>query len=149
MTAEAFIDSSNTEVATVDKAGLVTTVRRGETTILARYEGAYAASTIVSMGDRGGFAWTNPPAFNKIDELVYEKLKRVKVLPSELCSDADFVRRVYIDVTGLPPEPDVVRAFLKDTRPTQGEARRADRQARRRRRTTSSSGRTSGPTCSR
>jgi Protein of unknown function (DUF1549)/Protein of unknown function (DUF1553) len=118
VTAEAFIDSSNTEVATADKAGLITTVRRGEATVLARYEGAYAASTIVSMGDRSGFAWTNPPAFNHIDELVYEKLQRVKVLPSELCSDADFVRRVYIDLTGLPPEPDVVRAFLNDSRPT-------------------------------
>ncbi|HEX3150749.1 MAG TPA: DUF1549 domain-containing protein [Gemmataceae bacterium] len=119
VTAEAFIDSANTEVATVDKAGLVTTVRRGEATMLARYEGAYAASTIVSMGDRSGFAWNDPPAFNHLDALVYEKLKRVKVLPSDLCSDADFVRRVHIDVTGLPPEPDVVRAFLKDTRPTQ------------------------------
>lgn len=118
VTAEAFIDSSNTEVATADKAGLITTVRRGEATVLARYEGAYAASTIVSMGDRSGFAWNNPPAFNHIDELVYEKLQRVKVLPSELCSDADFIRRVYIDLTGLPPEPDVVRAFLGDSRPT-------------------------------
>jgi hypothetical protein len=118
VTAEAFIDSANTEVATVDKTGLVTTVRRGEATMLARFEGAYAASTIVSMGDRSGFTWSNPPALNKIDELVYEKLKRVKVLPSDLCSDADFVRRVYIDVTGLPPEPDVVRGFLQDSRPT-------------------------------
>src|SRR5262249_58334031 len=56
---------------------------------------------------------------NHLDELVYEKLKRVKVLPSDLCSDADFVRRVYIDLTGLPPEPDVVRSFLAGTRPTQ------------------------------
>jgi Protein of unknown function (DUF1549)/Protein of unknown function (DUF1553)/Bacterial Ig-like domain (group 2) len=119
VTAESFVDSSNTEVATVDKAGLVTTVRRGEATMLARYEGAYAASTIVSMGDRSGFTWTNPPAFNHLDELVYEKLKRIKVLPSEICSDADFVRRVYIDLTGLPPEPEAVRAFLADTRSTQ------------------------------
>jgi hypothetical protein len=116
VTAEAFVDSSNTEVATVDKAGLVTTVRRGESTMLARFEGQYAASTIVSMGDRSGFAWSNPPAFNKLDELVYAKLQRVKVLPSDLCTDADFVRRVTIDVTGLPPEPDVVRAFLADKR---------------------------------
>src|SRR4051794_19516219 len=94
VTTEAFIDSSNTEVATADKAGVITTVRRGEATVLARYEGAYAASTLVSMGDRSGFAWNNPPAFNHLDELVYEKLKRVKVLPSDLCSDADFVRRV-------------------------------------------------------
>src|SRR5262249_5944648 len=110
VTAEAFVESSNTEVATVDKAGLITTERRGESSILARYEGAYAASTLITMGDRSGFAWNNPPAFNHIDELVYEKLKRVKVLPSDLCSDADFIRRVYLDLTGLPPEPDVVRA---------------------------------------
>jgi Protein of unknown function (DUF1549)/Protein of unknown function (DUF1553) len=118
VTAEAFLESSNTEVATVDKAGLLTTVRRGEATMLARYEGAYAASTLISMGDRSAFVWSNPPAFNHLDELVYEKLKRVKVLPSDLCSDADFVRRVYLDLTGLPPEPDAVRAFLADSRPT-------------------------------
>ncbi|WP_020471017.1 DUF1549 domain-containing protein [Zavarzinella formosa] len=118
VTAEAFIDSSNAEVATVDKTGIVTTVRRGEATMLARYEGAYSASTIVSMGDRSGFAWSNPEVFNKIDELVYDKLKRVKILPSDLCTDADFMRRVYIDVTGIPPEPEVVRAFLLDSRPT-------------------------------
>jgi hypothetical protein len=119
VTAEAFVESSNTEAATVDKTGLVTTLRRGEATMLARYEGAYAASTLMTMGDRSGFTWTNPPANNHVDELVYEKLKRVKVLPSDLCSDADFVRRVHIDLTGIPPEPDVVRAFLADTRPTQ------------------------------
>lgn len=119
VTAEAFVESSNTEVATVDKAALVTTVRRGETTVLARFEGAYSASKVVSMGDRTGFAWNNPPAFNHVDELVYEKLKRVKMLPSDLCSDADFVRRVHIDLTGLPPEPEVVRKFLADPRPTQ------------------------------
>jgi hypothetical protein len=118
VTAEAFVESSNTEAATVDKTGLVTTLRRGEATMLARYEGAYAASTLFTMGDRSGFAWSNPPAFNHIDDLVYEKLKRIKVLPSELCSDADFVRRVHIDLTGVPPEPEAVRAFLADKRST-------------------------------
>ena len=88
MTAEAFLESSNTEVATVDKAGLVTAVRRGEATMLARYEGAYAASTLVVMGDRSGFEWKTAPVYNCIDELVYEKLKQVKVLPSDLCTDA-------------------------------------------------------------
>jgi Protein of unknown function (DUF1553)/Protein of unknown function (DUF1549)/Bacterial Ig-like domain (group 2) len=118
VTAESFIETSNGEVATVDKTGLVTTVRRGEATMLARYEGSYAASTLVVMGDRSGFAWSNPEAFNHIDELVYEKLKRVKVLPSDLCTDAEFVRRIHIDLIGIPPEPEVVKAFLDDTRPT-------------------------------
>src|SRR5204863_9704647 len=54
VTAETFIESSNTEVMTVTKTGLATTIRRGETTMLARYEGAYAASTAVVMGDRAG-----------------------------------------------------------------------------------------------
>ena len=49
---------------------------------------------------------SNAPVYNYIDELVYEKLKQVKVLPSELCTDAEFIRRVYLDLTGLPPEPD-------------------------------------------
>ena len=118
VSAEAFIESSNTEVATVDKTGLMTAVRRGETTMLARYEGAYAASTVVVMGDRTGFAWAAPPQFNWVDGLVDAKLKKMKILPSELCDDAEFVRRVYIDLTGLPPTAEEVRKFLADTRPT-------------------------------
>ncbi|HVK17956.1 MAG TPA: DUF1549 domain-containing protein [Fimbriiglobus sp.] len=117
VSAEAFVESSNTEVATVDKTGLMTAVRRGETTMLARYEGAYAASVVVVMGDRTGFAWAAPPRNNWIDELVDAKLQKMKILPSGLCDDSDFVRRVHIDLTGLPPTADEVRKFLADTRP--------------------------------
>src|SRR5207244_189773 len=98
VSAEAFIDSSNTEVATVDKQGLVSAVRRGEATMLARYEGNYTAATLVVMGDRSGFAWKDVPEFNYLDGLVYEKLKQMKIQPSDLCTDADFVRRLYLDL---------------------------------------------------
>jgi len=117
VSAEAFLESSNTEVAKVDKHGLVEAIRRGETAMLARYEGAYAAATLIVMGDRSGFAWKDMPVNNYIDTLVYEKLRSVKVQPSDLCTDAEFVRRVHIDVTGLPPSPDEVRKFLSDPRP--------------------------------
>ncbi len=117
VTAEAFIDSSNTETATVEKAtGLVTTLRRGEATMLARYEGAYAASTVVIMGDRSGFAWEPRPVHNYIDELVDAKLKKVRVQASELADDATFLRRVYLDLTGLPPTSEEVIAFTSDKR---------------------------------
>ena len=33
------------------------------------------------------------------------------MLPSELCTDAEFIRRVYLDLVGVPPKPDDVRAF--------------------------------------
>ncbi len=116
VTAEAFIESSNTEVATVDKAALVTTARRGEATMLARYEGAYAASTVVIMGDRTGFAWEARPVHNYIDDLVDTKLKKVRVQASGLADDATFLRRVHLDLTGLPPTPEQVIAFVADTR---------------------------------
>lgn len=84
--------------------------------MLARYEGAYTATTVTVMGDRSGYQWSNPPVNNYIDELVYSKLQRVKALPSQLCSDAEFVRGVWLDIAGLPPTPDVVRAFVADPR---------------------------------
>jgi hypothetical protein len=118
VTAEMFMDSSNTEVATVDKTGLVTTVRRGEATMLVRYEGAYTASTIVIMGDRNGFTWEDRPIHNYIDELVDAKLKKVRVQPSTLASDSEFIRRVYLDLTGMPPSVEEVQAFLIDKRDT-------------------------------
>jgi hypothetical protein len=118
VSAEAFIESSNLEVATVDKTGLVSAVRRGETALLARYEGAYDAAMLVVMGDRSGFVWKDAPQNNFIDGLVYDKLKAVRVQPSGLCTDGEFIRRVTLDLTGLPPEPAAVRAFIADPRPT-------------------------------
>ncbi len=118
VSAEAFLESSNIEVATVDRTGIVTAVRRGEIAVLARYEGNYAAATIIIMGDRTGFAWKETPTFNYIDIAVYNKLKAMKIEPSDICSDSDFVRRLYLDLTGLPPEPEVVRKFIDDKTPS-------------------------------
>ncbi len=122
VTGEAFLDSGNTEVATANRSGLLTAVRRGEAPILVRYEGAYAATTLTVMGDRSGFVWEQPPAYNKVDELAAAKWKRMKIAPSGLCTDEEFLRRVYLDLTGLPPTADDVRAFLAD--PKENRARR-------------------------
>ena len=52
VTAEAFIESGNTDVVATERGGLISTLRRGEAPMLARYEGNYAATTVTVMGDR-------------------------------------------------------------------------------------------------
>ncbi len=120
VTSEAFIETGNGDVASTDSSGMVTALRRGEAPILARFEGSYAATTVTVMGDRSGFVWAEQPAYNKIDELVAAKWKRMKILPSGLCSDTDFIRRVSLDLTGLPPTADDVRAFLEESKDSRG-----------------------------
>jgi hypothetical protein len=116
VTAEAFVESGNIEITEASKTGVITALRRGESSVLVRYEGAYAATTITVMGDRTGFVWQDQPEHSYIDTLVYEKLKKTKTLPADLCSDAEFIRRLYLDLTGLPPSSQQVREFLADSR---------------------------------
>ncbi|MFM9962331.1 MAG: DUF1549 domain-containing protein [Planctomycetaceae bacterium] len=118
VTREAFVESGNTEVAAAERGGLLKSLRRGEAPMLVRYEGSYAATTLTVMGDRTGFVWAEPPANNKIDTLAAAKWQRMKIQPSGLASDAEFIRRVYLDLTGLPASVDQVKAFLADTRDT-------------------------------
>ncbi len=116
VTAYAFLETGNADVASVGADALVHTLRRGEAPILARFEGSYAATTVTVMGDRSGFVAAEPPANNRIDELVAAKWHRLKILPSDLCSDAEFIRRVSLDLTGLPPTAAEIRDFLANPR---------------------------------
>ncbi len=116
VTAEAFVSSGNIEVARCNSAGLVSTERRGEAPLLARFEGAYAATTLTVMGDRSRFEWQEPEIFNPIDGFVADKWKRMKLQSSVLCTDAEFLRRVSLDLVGLPPTVEQVMEFLEDER---------------------------------
>lgn len=120
VTRDAVFSSSNFNTASVTNTlastGVVESIRRGETSILVRYEGAYAANQITVIGDRSGFAWVDSPEFNYIDGHVNDKLKKMRTLPSETCTDAEFLRRVSVDLSGIPPTLEQVRAFLADTR---------------------------------
>ena len=117
VTQEAFLETGNSEVAVADDFGLMTTVRRGEAPVLARFEGAYAATTLTVMGSREGFTWKQPETWGEIDKLVAAKWQRMKISPSGVCTDEEFIRRIYLDLTGLPPTPDKVAAFVSDKRP--------------------------------
>jgi hypothetical protein len=96
----------------------VKALRRGEVAILIRYEGNYAVKYFSVLGERPGYAWKDVPAWNYIDTHVYAKLQKLKLLPSELCDDATFLRRVSIDLIGSQPTPEEIEAFLADTTDT-------------------------------
>ena len=59
----------------------------------------------------------SPTPQSKIDALVFRKLKQLGIPPAPLCSDAVFVRRVYLDVIGTIPTADEAREFLADKNP--------------------------------
>jgi hypothetical protein len=117
VTRDANVTSSKDEVAKV-KNGVVTGVRRGEAAVLVRYEGNYATREVVIMGDRSGYQWADIPEYNYVDKHVNAKLRKMKILPSDLCNDAEFIRRVTLDLTGLPPKTERVKAFLAETAPS-------------------------------
>lgn len=48
-----------------------------------------------------------------LDELVDMKLKQMNIAPSALCSDSEFLKRVYLDTTGFLPSAEAAEAFLR------------------------------------
>lgn len=58
---------------------------------------------------------------NLVDEHIFGKMKRDGVPPAPLSSDAEFLRRIYLDLTGHLPEPAEARKFLADSSPDKRE----------------------------
>ncbi len=119
MTAHARFQSNNEGLAAVQANGLVIAGDvPGEAAIMVGYMNA--VDVFRAVVPRGGAPVADapgPPENNFIDRLVWQKLRKLNVLPSELGDDAEYLRRVYIDVIGTLPTPDEARRFLADKRP--------------------------------
>ncbi len=109
--------SSDAAVADADPDGLVEFHRPGEAAILCRYLETMQSVRLTYLQPRKDFAWPNPPENNYVDRHVFARLKMLNVLPSDLCADHEFLRRVYLDLCGTIPTPEQARAFLADRGP--------------------------------
>ncbi len=109
--------SSDDSLAQVNANGLVELMRSGEAVILCRYLDIIQCVGLTYLEPRGDFRWSNPPEHNEIDRHVFAKLNTLNILPSELCTDQEFLRRAFLDLCGILPTPAEVETFLTDKAP--------------------------------
>ncbi len=106
--------TSDTSVASVDVHGLVTPVARGEVAILVRVLEYIESVPLMFIEQREDFRWQSPTPNNFVDELVNAKLQQLNYLPSETCSDDEFLRRVSLDLLGVLPNLQETKQFLEN-----------------------------------
>lgn len=109
-----YYDSSNPEIAAVDANAHVTFKNRGEVAIIAHYLDLVAISRLTHLIDVPDFRVVEVPTDNRIDQAVITKLNWMRIAPSEPSTDAEFIRRVYLDAIGQLPTPGETQAFLAD-----------------------------------
>ncbi|GIW93831.1 MAG: hypothetical protein KatS3mg110_1872 [Pirellulaceae bacterium] len=110
--------SNDSQIAEIDENGQVTGGDPGDTHLVVFYDKAVVPVPIMrAVSESLARNYPNVPTPTKIDELVVAKLRKLGVVPSELCSDAEFLRRVSLDLTGTLPLAEEVEQFLADPSP--------------------------------
>lgn len=105
--------TSNDNSAAMSKDGLVTAAARGEAFVMGRFETKTVGSQVLVLPK--DLEYTAPPTTgNYVDELVAAKLMKLRILPSGLCTDEEFLRRVTLDITGTLPTEEEYYAFVED-----------------------------------
>jgi hypothetical protein len=114
ITRRATYESNDQEIATVSEGGQVHTLAMsGEAAIMIRYQeqvGIFRATVPLGL-KTPSYSF---PEQTKVDALTAKKWRDLGLVPSELCSDSDFIRRISLDLCGTLPTPKQVAAFVAD-----------------------------------
>jgi hypothetical protein len=107
--------SNNDNSAVVNDKGIVTGGARGEAYIMARFATHTVGSQYIVLPKGLSFTPFVAKEANYIDTLVHNKLNKLRMTPSELCTDEVFVRRIYLDLIGLMPSVEEYSRFMADS----------------------------------
>lgn len=103
-------------LASVTEEGRVTSIRPGATHIVVYYDnGVVPVPVIRPVSEQSGAAFPDIPAPTEIDRLVNRRLQQLGVVPTDLCTDSEFLRRASLDLIGTLPTPDQIRQFVDDS----------------------------------
>lgn len=109
--------TNNEGSAAINPDGLVTAGERGEAFVMARYETFTVGSGMIVLPKGLKFEAPSEPEVNYVDKLVSEKLRKLRINPSGICDDETFLRRVSLDIIGLPPTVEEYNRFIASTEP--------------------------------
>ncbi len=105
ITRRAQYESNDQEIAVVDSAALVRTLgMSGEAAIMVRYQEHVSTfrATVPLGGKIPDYSF---PVQTVVDQHTHKKWQDLGLVPSELCSDEQFIRRLSLDLTATLPTP--------------------------------------------
>lgn len=109
--------TNNDNSAPISTDGLVTAANRGEAFIMARFDTHTVGSHFIVLPKGLEFKWEDVPEFNYVDKHLHEKFRKLRITPSQLCSDEEFLRRVSLDIAGVLPTTEEYQQFVTSSDP--------------------------------
>ncbi len=106
--------SNNDSVVKIDANGRLRAAAPGESNVFAQFSRFTVGAEVIVLAQDNQFTWPNPTANNYIDRLVFDRLQKLRIAPSDLCDDETFLRRVTLDLVARPPTPQEYRDFMAD-----------------------------------
>jgi len=111
-------DTRDEQVAKITENGLVETNNPGDTHVIVYYDsGIIPVPVIQPVSPLHGSNYPAVATRTEIDRHVVDKLRNLGMIPADLCSDAEFLRRVSLDITGSLPTAQEAEQFLNNSNP--------------------------------